>query len=438
MRRSGRWCVLALLAVTLLAVLPASAAESTPSGTVVVVLAPYVTWMDVMGGSMPATRSLAESSAVGNLNVRSSMRFASDPTQSHVAVTMSAGSPSAFDPKAPAAYETDQRFESGTAGDAYMRATGNDPGSASIVYLGLARTVKAAKEGTFETTPGALGEAVVDAGGSTAAVGNSDGGYRSGEEYLSRPAAILAMDASGLVQYGDVSTALLVEHTDAPYGVATDTSALRAAYGAAIRDTAAHGGPAVIVLDAGDPERAFNSAQDSSPDAAEAHRIAAAQTVDRVVELALEGLPADGILMVVSTGQVKPVFGPSGFGPIVIHGPGFQVGTLSSASTHRAGLMTDLDVSATILEVLGIGRPVEILGNPASASPSVTSLEARIGQLTELRATAVAVDTVRPFVQNSYITITVLVLLACAALLAPMQRGFSGWGSRVAGLFGRV
>ena len=46
--------------------------------------------------------------------------------------------------------------------------------------------------------------------------------------------------------------------------------------------------------------------------------------------------------------------------------------------------------------------------------------------------TAVAVDTVRPAVQNSYITLTVIILLVCAALLRPMQRALAGWGGRAA------
>jgi hypothetical protein len=98
--------------------------------------------------------------------------------------------------------------------------------------------------------------------------------------------------------------------------------------------------------------------------------------------------------------------------------------------------MTDLDVSATALAVLGIQRPVEILGSAATADWRSEEYASRVAYLTDLNSTAVAVDTVRPAVQNSYITITVIVLLACAALLRPMERSFGGWGRWAAKAFG--
>lgn len=430
-----------LLAFALLAGASASAAAAKTGGTtrtVVMVLAPYVTWDDIMGGSMPVTRSLAESSAVGDINVRSSARFAPDPAQPNIVLTMSAGSPAAFDPTAPAAYSANQQLESGTALEAYRRAMGMDPDGAATLYLGLPKTLTAVEAGTFETVPGALGQAITDAGGSTAAVGNSDGGRRAGEVYRSRPAAILAMDASGRVMYGDVSTALLAEDPNAPYGITTDMTAFEGAYRAALEGTAAHGGPALVVLDAGDPERAFNFSTDAAPNAAEAHRVAAAATIDSVVGVALENLPADAVFMVVSTGQMRPGVGPSGFGPIIVSGPGYPAGLMDSSSTHRSGLVTDLDVSATVLAVLGVERPVEILGNAAMGAASEAELADRVAYLRKLNDTAVAVDTVRPAVQNSYITVTVIVLLACAALLRPMQRALAGWGGHAARTFSNV
>ncbi|MDO8848566.1 MAG: hypothetical protein Q7W51_09300 [Coriobacteriia bacterium] len=436
MKRFGSRLALLLLVTTLLGALltPAAVAQSEPR-TVVVVLAPYLTWSDVMSGAMPVTRSLAESGSIGDLNVRSSARFVPDPTQTHIALTMSAGSPCAFDPIAASAYGSDQLVETGTAGEAYRRAMGEDPGDAAIVYLGLPRILTALAGNTYDTVPGVLGEAISGAGGSTAAVGNSDGGHRLGEPYRSRPAAVLAMDASGRVLYGDVSAGLLAENADAPYGVSTDLGAFESAYRSALYDTAEHGGPALIVLDAGDPERAVGFRAAASPETAEHHRLNAAATVDAVVSLALEALPDDGVLMVVSTGQVKPAAGPSGYGPIVVTGPGYEAGLLESSSTHRPGLITDLDVSATVLAALGVDRPVEILGNAASPSSSDASLDDRVTYLQGMNDTAVAVDTVRPAVQSTYIALTVIILIVCAALLRPMERALAGWGGRAARLF---
>jgi hypothetical protein len=432
--------VLVLLSLVCSLLLPAvaTAAESPAvDRQVVVVLAPYITWADITGGAMPVTRTLADRGTIGNLNVRSSWRFAQNPPQAHVAVTMSAGSPAAFDLTAPAAYDLDQRLEVGTAAEAYRRSMGADPGEVAIAYLGLPRVLRANTATTLATMPGALGEAIVRAGGATAAVGNSDGGYVDGEVFRSRPAAILAMDARGLVTFGTVSTELLVENSDAPYGLATDLTVFESAAKDALTRLTVHGGPGLLVLDPGDPERAFNFTIDASPDAAEKHRLAAAAAIDKVVAMAEASLPADAVLIVVPTGQARPATGPAGFGPVVIAGPEFEAGLVGSPSTHRPGLMTDLDVAATILGVLGIDRPVDVLGNAVTAAAAPAAQD-RYDYLETMNATAVAVDTVRPIVQNSYITLTVIVLLACAALLRPMQRGLDGWGGHVAHGFGHL
>lgn len=439
MIRRGHAAAVLILSLLLATAVPSVAWSAAPdTRRVVIVLAPYITWDDIMSDAMPVTREFAARSTIGNMNIRSSTRFDPEPGQAHIAVTMSAGSPAAFDPTAPSAYNLAQRLETGTAGDAFRRSMGAEPGESAIAYLGLPRVLRANTLDTLRTVPGALGQAIVDAGGATAAIGNSDGGYSEGQTRRSRPAAVLAMDANGLVDFGDVSTNLLTESAESPYGVTTDLDALRAAYRDALIRLADHGGPGLLVIDPGDPERAFNFIEDSSESAAEAHRLAAASTVDDVVSLALDGLTEDSVLMIVPTGQLRVGSGPSGFGPVVLGGDGWGGGLVSSPSTHRKGLMTDLDVAATVLAALGIDRPVEVLGNAASAAWAEEDPTARSGYLRSANATAVAVDTVRPAVQNSYITITVIVLLACAALLRPMQRALKGWGRLAARVFGLV
>lgn len=439
MIRPGRTAVLVLLAVLLATIFPGLALGAEPAASrVVVILAPYVTWDDITGGSMPATAALADRGTAGVVNPRSSTRFTSNPTQTHVALTISAGAPSAFDPLAPAAFNLEQRLEAGTAGEAYQRSMGRAPGESAVAYLGLARIVRANEGSTLGAVPGALGQAITDAGGATAAVGNSDGGYDKGELYRSRPAAAMAMDASGLVAFGDVSTDLLAESPTAPYGITTDLVALEAAYAEALTRLDVHGGPGMVVIDTGDLERAVNFAADASRETAEDHRLNAIATLDKTVAFVVENLPEETVVLLVSTAQVKPAQGPTGFGPVIVSGEGYTSGLIASPSTHRQGLMTDLDISATVLGILGVERPVEILGNAAGAGEADVSGEGRYEFLQTITTSAAAVETVRPAVQNSYISITVVVLLGCAALLRPMQRALHRWGSRLARAFGLV
>jgi len=79
MTRIGHWIVGALLVALLGACVPAFGAEPSAS-TVVVVLAPYVTWEDVTSGDMPYTRAFAEDAWTGDMNILSSSRYARELT----------------------------------------------------------------------------------------------------------------------------------------------------------------------------------------------------------------------------------------------------------------------------------------------------------------------------------------------------------------------
>ena len=437
MTRMGRRIAGALLVALLITCVPAFGAESS-ARTVVVVLAPYVTWDDVTSGEMPHTRAFAEAAALGDMNIRSSSRYARELTPSHVALTMSAGAPAAWDASAPAAFGVSAMHGSATASEVFRRLMGSSTGNAEVVYLGLPRTIRANDIATLETIPGALGQAVVNAGGVTAAIGNSDGGVAGGDPIRSRPAAILAMDARGLVRYGDVSINVIEEDVNAPFGIRADVESIAAEYQRVMRQPAVANGPGLVVLDAGDAERAYRYAPDVAPHVAEAQRTAALRTLDAVVETALAGLPDDGVLMVLSNAQRRPASGPSGFGPVLIGGPGLPAGLVSSSSTHREGLMTDLDVSATVLSLLGIDRPVSIRGNAVTGARTDDPFETRVERLVAMNDTAVAVDTVRLAIQTGYIGVTVAVLLACAALLGRMRRFSDSWGGRLSTVFRHV
>ncbi|MDY0340613.1 MAG: hypothetical protein RBS17_05325 [Coriobacteriia bacterium] len=434
MRRTARVLVAVLLATLLAAPMPAAATEPL-TGTVVVVLAPYLTWSDITSGEMPRTEAMAASGAVGNMNIRSSARYASELSPTHLALTMSAGAPMAFDTAAAPALSSSGLYSSTAASEVFRRSMGASVGSAEIVYLGLPRILRANDIKTLEGIPGALGQVIEDAGGTTAALGNSDGGVRSGEPIRSRPAAVLAMNMNGLVSRGDVSVNMTMDDATAPYGIRTDIEELHAGYRQALRRMAVGGNPGLIAIDTGDSERAYRYRTEAAPDMAEYHRMEAARTVDEIVGVILDDLPSDGVVMLVSNGQARPLRGPSGFGPVILSGEGLAGGVLLSPSTHRSGLVTDLDVSASILSFLGLDRPVSIRGNAVTVEESEQRLFERVEGLIEMNATAVAVDTVRVSIQTGYIGITVITLIVCALLLSRIRRFHEGWGGRAGVVF---
>ena len=192
-----------------------------------------------MSGVMPVTRSLADSSAIGDLNVRSSARYRDRPPQTHIALTMSAGSPCCVRPACGLGVRL------GPAGSRPARPVKRT--SRSMGEAPRRRCHRVSRPAThpdglagnaFDTVPGALGESIVGAGGSTAAVGNSDGGRRRAEPRIARARPRSSPWTRSVACCMAMSQrALLAENADAPYGVSTDLDAFESRIAARSMDT---------------------------------------------------------------------------------------------------------------------------------------------------------------------------------------------------------
>ncbi len=388
----------------------------------VVVLAPYVTWDDIE--ALPVLSGLAERSALADVNTRSRVAGPSEADLTGAAMMLSAGSWTTQRLRAPGAYSLHEDYETGEVAEAYRRFMGRRPEDAAIAYLGFPVAARANEFDTLQTEIGLLGRSVREADGLTAAIGNSDAGYAVTEVGKNRPAAIAAMDEAGLVARGDVSRRMLVVDENGPFGLSTDLELLAEVYRGVMGDIAGSSGPGLVVLDPGDLHRALEFSDVAAPSVAERHRRNALATLDAVVGVALEALPDDGVLLVYSL-VPPPVEGPDPLAPIVASGPGFEAGMLTSDSTHREGMVTNLDVTATLLERLGLERPTAVLGNPARAVPGGGSLHERSTFLSRRTAAAVAVEQAKPEMLNTFIAVGVLVLVVAG--LVVLRGGAPVW-----------
>ena len=235
------WPIVVLAAMLVVAGLSdaraATAKSSTPSARrVTIVLAPYLTWDDVTATSTPNLWRLAEKGAVGAINSRSRVREPGQPASPiEGALGLSAGAVAQPEFLAMAAYNATETVEgSQTAEMVYRRVFGTGMGGARLTYLGLPATQQSNDAKAPGVVIGSLGQAVRDANGLTAAVGNSDSGVLPGADHgVLRPAAVAATDLRGLVSFGDVSADLLEPAPDAPYGVKTDLARFEREYSSA-------------------------------------------------------------------------------------------------------------------------------------------------------------------------------------------------------------
>ncbi len=414
---------IAALTAACLATTPAlaSAAQTPTTVTarnVTVVLAPYLTWADISPTSTPALWRLAGTGALASVNSRGHVIApggGAAPLEG--ALALSAGAWAIPDWSAPAAFDATETYGSGVAEDAYRSALGTGTAGARIAYIGLPMTAKANVSAAQDIVPGTLGQAVRDAGGLTAAIGNSDTGPDARGMEFQRPAGVAAMDRAGLVAAGDVSADMLATDSAAPFGRRTDLARFASELDQVDALAGARPGPSLVVLDPGDLVRAHYFARRVDPGVAAHQHADAVQALDAVVAMADAHRGADGVLIVASQALSAGTDGVSqGLGPLVIAGPGFS-GYATSSSTHRAGTVTNLDITATALRVLGLARPVQVLGNPMTATAGPDSALARVEVLARFNNAFVAADAVRPAALRILVGLVVGVLAAAALLL---------------------
>lgn len=411
------------------------------SNTVVLILAPYVTWNDISLEKTPAIWEDAQKFSVGDINSRSRAKDESGlPSYTEGALTISSGAWPRIDTSAFGAYNIGEFFERGDAGSAYSRMIGKDLGDDEIVYLGLPKTIKANQSNSFKILPGLLGTLIREEGGVTAAFGNSDLGYSGEAERIMRPAAVTAMDMEGRVMRGVVSERVVTRDNESPYGVRTDLEALKEAM---LESASEVNGSKfnLVVVDPGDLYRARMYSNVVSDEVYEEHWNLALKSLDDIYKLVGEIYP--GATRIVSA---QAALGPGnkieGFGPIMISDT--EPGLIVAASTQRAGLITNLDLSSTILKILSIEQPVEVLGSAAYTTQqfslrlvgtSPNTAENRIDILKKMNATAVAVDTNRYPVLNSFIASIVILLTAGAITII---RARNHWTEKAAQLARRI
>ncbi|HEY5432838.1 MAG TPA: hypothetical protein VIL06_05470, partial [Coriobacteriia bacterium] len=413
-RRIAQAAAATLLAALLIsAVAPASAAPATATRRVVVLFAPYITWDDLGGGFMPHARALADKSLLANMNIRAGSAAGLNPPD-RGALVISAGASVVFAPEALTAFDTSETVGPTLARDYYRRLFGSDPGLSQVVYLGLPLQVSTNLQTTLDNQIGALGAAVHARGLKTAAIGNGDPGWLVDPSRTSRPAGVAAADEKGIVDRGDVSVAMLLRDSFAPFGTRADVARITAAYRSVLADPSV----GLVFVDPGDLERAAAAASITSTSAAAAAHNAALRSTDDVLGRVIESLGPEDVVVLMATSPIDVVDQPEGFAPLMIAGPEGN-GIATAASTHRDGIVTAMDVPVTLVDLLG-GTPSEkMVGSLIHSGKTLVgaSLATRIAFLGQLNATCIAVEAVRWPIVTTYIVFAALAIIISTLIL---------------------
>jgi hypothetical protein len=251
-----------------------------------------------------------------------------------------------------------ERFGNETGAAAYRQRTGHDA-KRGIAQLGIAQIIRANAALLFDAHVGALGDRLRSAGFSSAVIANADHVQPASSgttPMLVRPAVSALMGADGIVQGGEVGTALLSRDPLAPFGVRLDPDAVTRAFRAAWKRHS------VVLVEGSDLERAGSFATFATSHHASQIRLRALRETDALTARLLASVDPrrDAVLVVAPTSRP----GDPSLTVAALRSARTAPGLLQSATTRRAGFVSLPDIAPTILDTIGVAAPSSMEGRP--------------------------------------------------------------------------
>lgn len=347
----------------------------------------------------PHIKAFWDSSFIALMNTGTGGRLSSE----NAYVTIGAGARAVGTGKAGLAFNVDENLNHFTAGILYRQYNGNDP-EGEVVNLEINNLIRVNQSKNYRSVPGTLGNLIKEAGLKRAVLGNGDHGD------VSRLVVNLVMDERGVVDYGNVSRKVLNVQGDVPFGFRTDPETLW------INLLSVKEKSQLVVIEWGDTFRLRENLPLLRPE----KRV---EEFDRILKDLdifmgrLMTLADENTALVLITPNPEGILDPSG-GQLsllgIISGESLSV-LLTSDSTRRPGLVTNLDIAPTVLGFLGIPLPAYLSGGVMTASADAPG-----GDLSNLLVLNSMIHTVhqqRPPLIKLYILLQILTVIGVAAAL---------------------
>ncbi|RYD02069.1 hypothetical protein N752_26835 [Desulforamulus aquiferis] len=284
----------------------------------------------------------------------------------------------------------------------YLRRTGWQTSPEAVIQLAIGKLNRANQNLPYPAKPGALGQALQEAGLSTAVIGNGDS-----IAVHRRLATTITMDKQGLTDFGLVDRAILLHEDDVLGGLRTNFAEISQKV-LQYRDM----GVSLIVVETGDVTRLYEERDRSTDQSYAKQRAGVLNRIDDFVgDLTTQLDFSKEMLLVVSpTPTYEALRGNRNLTLMVAAGPGFAPGSLlTSGTTKRDGIVKNTDIAPTILKALGLEPVLGMSGRPLSSS-NLQMRENTLEYLQNLNDRLVTTYQARPPVQSAYVMIQIVVL----------------------------
>ncbi|MGM0470814.1 MAG: hypothetical protein ACQEQI_00825 [Bacillota bacterium] len=354
-----------------------------------------VSLMELSTTSTPNLDWLINQGAVGLMNTRTSGTLAPEDTY----LTIGAGC------RADGTGAVNYTFNR-----SYLSQSDDQLSTAAILNMRFEELVATNQATTYQAQPGALGTKLKATGRQVAVIGNSDYLTADGTYQFGREAAVIGMDQAGQVSLGDVSTSTVKRSTHNLLPLITDQQYLVDQF-AAYRQQAE-----LVIVESGDPARVAKLKDELTTAEYTKLKEFALQRADKLLGrlLAEIDLERERLLVIIPTPAPQVQQKSSRLTLTILAGRDVSAGLLTSATTKRLGVITNLDIAPTVLSSLGIkSRPAEFIGH------SITS-EAVSSSLTRLKKLADQIKqtfTGRPILIKGFILLQIIVLMLAAVVI---------------------
>lgn len=337
---------LALLSGLASAPRPAVGAEARPTATLILAdgleLAELLQALDARPpGELLALRALIDQAAWGLMNTRTAGN--SGPGPAHL--TIGAGARADAAPESGLFLEPAELVEGEPVSALYEARTGYAAPSGGGLFLDLPETLARNSRLGYPVIPGALGGMLGDAGLRVAVIGNADvpGTQR-------RYAGLIGMDRRGQVASAAVGAPLVHRDPTWPAGYRTDRAALLRAL------ERAYAAADLLIVDTGDLSRLEAVRPSLLPRPLAAARRSALATLDAALATwARLARPHDVAIVLSPSPRGDHWRAGHYLTPIALWtkaAPPARAGLLTSSTTHRLGLVSNMDVAPTVLALL--------------------------------------------------------------------------------------
>ncbi|ADL11960.1 hypothetical protein [Acetohalobium arabaticum] len=284
-----------------------------------------------------------------------------------------------------------------------------------IINNSFSQLIAANLEGRYSAYPGALGEKLDKAKKQVAVIGNSDYYDQNGQYQLGREAALIGINEEGRISLGDVGPKTVQIDTTYPGRVLTDHDYLLGKFKqySSIAD--------LIIVESGDTAR-IAKMRDSIPET-RFNRLkkCAIKRVDKLLGqlLAEINLSQNKIMIVTPTPPRKAQQKGEKLNLTILAGSGVKHGLLTSSTTKRSGIITNLDIAPTVLTSLGIDEDSsKLIGN------SINGIEAEspLTKLYHLDNRINKTFTWRPVLIKGFILLQIFTLVLAAVVILAHKR----------------